>query len=199
MSAINNDTPTLLSFADYHDDILKNPTETVQFPLSDEDQQIIRNMIYSIQTEQLIKAGAPFKSAAGMAANQWGLNKRIFLYCPDGDAANQLEVVINPSYKPLCDADKFNPSIEDAWEGCFSIPLATGNIRRYSKIQVDYQDETGQHITRELTGWLARVWQHENDHLDGHLYDDPRTAKCLEKQQFLTLDELENFYKYLKR
>lgn len=187
--------PTLLKFADYHDPILHNPIEPVQFPLKPEDKQFIQDMKYSIQAEQLAKANAPWKGAAGMAANQWGMKRRIFLYCPEGDTVNGLEVVINPSYKPLSDPKNPTPFQDDTWESCFSVPLATGNMRRYSHIEVTYQNEAGETIVRQLSGWHARVWQHENDHLDGFLYDDPRTGKCLEKIKFSSLQEVDEFYR----
>lgn len=182
----------LLKLADYHHDCLRKAPERVSFPLSKEDRQIIKDMKYSIQPAQLKEAGAPWEAAVGMAANQWGINKQIFVYCPEGDTINGLLVIINPSYEPL-DSEE-----EDEWEGCFSVPLATGNIRRYKKIRVHYQNEKGEKLTRELSGWYARVWQHENDHLNGFLYDDPRLNRCLIKKQFSTREEVESFYGELR-
>jgi peptide deformylase len=183
----------LLYFVDYEHPILRQEMHAIEFPLSQEDQDIIDKMKYSIQGPQLKAAGAPWEVPAGMAANQWGINKRIFLYCPTGDTINQLEVVINPSYQPLA-----TTSQDLAWEGCFSVPLATGNIQRNTHILVKYQNESGEHIERELIGWEARVWQHENDHLDGYLYDDHRSGKCLEKKVFANYDEVTKFYEQLR-
>ena len=87
--------PRILTLVDFHHPILRHPTEPVHFPLSDADKQLIRDMKYSIQPEQLKKANAPWDSAGGMAANQWGANKRIFLFCPDNDT--DIKVIINPS------------------------------------------------------------------------------------------------------
>lgn len=178
----------LLKLVNYDDPILRNPTEPVQFPLSDLDKQIIEDMKYSIHPEQLKAAGAPWEKASGMAANQWGINKSIFLFCPYGDHKFDLTVVINPSYEFIPDKE------EIAWEGCFSVPLATGKIKRSNKIRVKYQNEKGRVIEKNLSGWEARVWQHENDHLNGFLYDDPRTGKCLDKREFTSYDAVEEFY-----
>lgn len=188
------ETPSILRFADYHDNILREPAKPVQFPLREQDQQYIRDMKYSIQDEQLKKAGAAYESASGMAANQWGISKRIFLFCPEGDTLNKLEVVINPIYEPLGEATAERPIEIQKWESCFSIPLATGNIKRYIRIRVTYQNEVGETIVRELRDWQARVWQHENDHLDGFLYDDNRSEKCIEKIKFSSKQELDEFY-----
>ena len=189
-------TPRLLKLVPYDHPILREPTETVHFPLSAEDQAIIRDMKYSIQKEQLKKAEAPWEAAVGMAANQWGINKRIFLFCPEGDSVNGLEVIINPQYKPLTTSTPKNtaPPQDQCWEGCFSVPLATGNIQRYTHIQVTYQDESGKTMVRDLKDWPARVWQHENDHLNGFLYDDPRTGRCLEKHIFDSKEAVDEFY-----
>lgn len=179
----NGYKPRLLKLAEYHDKILRTKTQPVQFPLSITDQQIIADMKYSIQPEQLLAAGAPWDGAVGMAANQWGIDKSIFLYCPSGDTVNDLEVIINPSYSTMptsvisVKADDY----ECEWEGCFSVPGARGNIKRHKRVSVQYQNEQGTVIERELNGWEARVWQHENDHLNGLLYDDVNAGKCLEK------------------
>ena len=178
----------LLRLSPNSDSGLHTPTQLVKFPLSVEDQQIIADMIYSIQAKQLKEANAPWDSAAGMAANQWGISKSIFLFCPNGDSEDNLEVVINPSYEPL-QAD--NNVIEEnlAWEGCFSIPLQTGLVKRFCGIRAKYQNESGKWITKDLFGWEARVYQHETDHLMGHLFDDPRTKKCIEKKLFSDKEE----------
>lgn len=186
-------TPRLLTLVDYHHPILRKVTQTVRFPLSEEDKQLIEDMKYSIQGDQLEKAKAPFHSAAGMAANQWGFNKRIFIFCPTGE--DELEVIINPSYE-IISQDSFDEDkhIDLKWEGCFSVPLATGHVKRYTTIRVQYQNEDGEKFEKELRHKFARVWQHENDHLDGLLYDDIKSGKCIDKREFSTNTDLEKFY-----
>jgi peptide deformylase len=186
--------PRLLSLSAYQDAVLHTPTQLIKFPLSIEDQQLIADMVYSIQAKQLKKAKAPWDSAAGMAANQWGISKSIFLYCPNGDSEENLEVIINPSYEPI---ESDNSVIEEdlAWEGCFSIPLQTGLVKRFCGIRAKYQNEAGKWITRDLFGWEARVYQHETDHLMGHLFDDPKTKRCVEKKIFSSKEEQVNFRK----
>lgn len=188
----------ILKLLDYSHPLLRQVMEPVSFPLSEEDQQVIHNMKYSIQTEQLRKANAPWDSAAGMAANQWGINKRIFLFCPEGDAVNNLQVIINPSYAPIVDKNTHKADEDYAWEGCFSVPLATGKVKRYIHIQITYQNEMGEIIHQELSGWPARVWQHETDHLNGFLYDDSHAGKCIEKHQFASREEIDAFYKKMR-
>lgn len=194
MDAIQPIKPRLLTLVDFHHPMLRQTTEPVRFPLSEADKQLIADMKYSIQPEQLKKANAPWDGAAGMAANQWGVNKQIFLFCPESDTVNGLEVMINPSYEPLNGKIAEIPKEDLCWEGCFSVPLATGNVKRYTDIRVKYQDETGKTIIRELSGWHARVFQHETDHLNGFLYYELNPEKCIDKRKFPTREELDQFY-----
>lgn len=184
---MDKNNPKLLHLVAYDDPVLRKKTIDLNFPLTAHDLHIIESMLFSIQKDQLITADASFESAAGMAANQWGIGKSIFLFCPNGSESGDIEVVINPSYKPI------SKDTDEGWEGCFSIPNATGCIQRYKKIKVKYYNAAGEKITKRLSGWEARVWQHENDHLNGSLYDNPTTKQCLEKRSFNTTEELEAF------
>lgn len=189
--------PRLLKFAAYGDPILSKKCQPVQFPLSEEDQQIIADMVYSIQPAQIKAAKGAWDTPAGMAANQWGIDKSIFLFCPFGDTEN-VQVMINPSYEPLATLAIIAPSEQTEWEGCFSVPLATGNIKRSTKIRARYQNEQGEIIEKTLTDYDARVFQHETDHVNGFLYDDPRHGKCLEKKVFKNRNEVDAFYDSLR-
>lgn len=186
---ISSYTPKLLSLVDYNNPILRQKTSQITFPLNNQDKQLILDMKYSITT---------FESAAGMAANQWGANKSIFLFSPEDDFTDRIEVIINPSYEPIKEANSPLPKQEINWESCFSIPLAAGKVKRYTHIKVKYQDENGNTIIKELKDWPARVWQHENDHLNGILYDDQNIKKCEEKKVFSSTQEMNDFYKSLK-
>jgi len=185
--------PHLLKLVDYHHPVLHKAAETISFPLSEEDRSLINDMRFSIQKEQLKAVDAPWDAAAGMAANQWGVSKRIFLYCPEADAINNLEVIINPSYEPLKPFKN-----EQDWEACFSVPLACGKIQRYTHIRATYQNETGETIVRELEGFYARVWQHETDHLNGFLYDNPLIKKCIAKRMFTSRESIDEFYNLIR-
>lgn len=61
---------------------------------------------------------------------------------------------------------------EGYWEGCLSVPNMMGYVERPQHIRVDYLDSSGQAQSMELKGFLATVFQHECDHLDGLLYVD---------------------------
>ena len=77
-----------------------------------------------------------------------------------------LSVFINPIITVL------NEETHGFWEGCLSVPGLRGFVERPQHIQVDYLDSNGSAQSMELTGFLATVFQHEFDHLDGKLFID---------------------------
>ena len=60
----------------------------------------------------------------------------------------------------------------EALEGCLSVPERMGKVKRFEKVKVDYQTVDGEADTIVAEGFLARIIQHEMDHLDGILYTD---------------------------
>jgi len=112
-------------------------------------------------------------------------SQRIVLFGPQRD--NIFEVIINPTYTPIPGSPE-----EFAWEGCFSIPLTTGFVKRFVKIHVSYNNEAGDLIEKDLEGWPARVWQHETDHLNGQLYDS-NSERCSETKTFPTKEQVLEF------
>jgi peptide deformylase len=169
--------PRILELVAQDASILRTVCEPVEFPLKQEDIELVTSMVYSIQPEQLKKAGAPWPSAAGMAANQWGQNKRIFLFgsadhIPADRRGRMFEVIFNPEYAPVTSEAGEPCATVDGVEGCFSVPGVRGQVKRFQKVQVIYQDAHGVKHSRVLSDRPARVWQHENDHLNGILYTD---------------------------
>ncbi len=97
----------------------------------------------------------------GLAAPQLGINQRIFVV----DLGEGPIAVINPRIL------KWMGSVVQE-EGCLSIPGVNLSIKRPETIKVEYRDENDKPIEREFTGLLARVFQHEYDHLQGKLIVD---------------------------
>lgn len=83
-----------------------------------------------------------------------------------GKGAFPLTVLINPLISVL------DPTEQQYWEGCLSVPELRGLVARPRKIQVDYLNTEGQSETVVVEDFLATVFQHELDHLQGMLYID---------------------------
>jgi peptide deformylase len=106
----------------------------------------------------------------GLAAPQIGVSLRVVIFevnanprYPDAESVPQT-VLINPILTPLSD------TLEEDWEGCLSVPGMRGLVPRYTKLRYQGRDEKGGLIDRTVSGFHARVVQHECDHLEGILY-----------------------------
>ncbi len=124
---------------------------------------------------------------AGIAAPQIGASLQVVIF-----GQKELEGSVNPRYP---DADKvpytvlINPvltlvddDIEDGWEGCLSVPGLRGVVPRYTKLHYQGFNQFGELIDRAVSGFHARVVQHECDHLMGVLY--PMRIKNLQNFGF---------------
>lgn len=109
-------------------------------------------------------------NGAGLAAPQIGVSLQVVIFGFDHNPryprAEEVPftVLINPKLMPLSD-DK-----EDDWEGCLSVPGMRGVVPRYKQLRYQGFDQYGKTIDRTVSGFHARVVQHECDHLQGILY-----------------------------
>jgi peptide deformylase len=102
----------------------------------------------------------------GLAAPQIGISKRIAIMNPDPEDETKLIKMINPRIVAASDE---TVKID---EGCLSVPGVRGDVERPARVTVIYQDENGEEHTLEAEGLLARIVQHELDHLNGVLFID---------------------------
>ncbi len=124
----------------------------------------------------------------GLAANQVGVGKRLFVYdCPDVDAAGKpvrrKGTVINPVLETSAIPETM-PDPDDDEEGCLSVPGEQFPTGRADWARVTGTDEHGEPVDIEGTGFFARMLQHEVGHLDGFLYVDVligRNARAAKK------------------
>ncbi|MBW4685169.1 MAG: peptide deformylase [Komarekiella atlantica HA4396-MV6] len=79
-----------------------------------------------------------------------------------------------------------SPEIVKGWEGCLSVPGIRGLIPRYQAIEVEYTDRNGKLQKQEFTDFVARIFQHEYDHLDGVVFVDrlESTLDMLTEQEY---------------
>ena len=103
----------------------------------------------------------------GLAANQVGLPFRFFIVNPSGDPEKKDEeqVFINPVI-----SSRRGSSVHE--EGCLSLPKIYSDVERPAEITIDAFDMNGQSCKRKIKGFLARVIQHEYDHVEGFIFTD---------------------------
>lgn len=121
----------------------------------------------------------------GLAAPQVGIARRFMLVSASGEP-DEVTVVINPEILS-------KEGSEEMEEGCLSFPAMYGTIERATRIRVRYRDLDWAEKTMDLDGFLARVFQHEFDHLNGVVFIDrmPPSEKMKNRQR---LDELKKAY-----
>jgi len=146
---------------------------------SAEFQRLIDDMIETMR-------GA---DGVGLAATQVGLGIQLFVYAaedPEDPASGvPLTVAINPAVEPVT-----GDLVED-WEGCLSIPDLRGLVPRHLSIVLRALDREGKGFTRTVSGFEARIVQHEFDHLNGIVFLD----RMRDLQSLAFLPEWERFFR----
>ena len=153
----------ILDITKLGEDVLRQVAVPVP-EVNDEIRQLAEDMF-----ETMIDA-----NGVGLAAPQIGKSIRMFVLIADDDVKR---VFINPQIiktsEEVCDYD----------EGCLSIPQIYETISRPEKVTVQAINEKGKPFTLDADGFLARIIQHEYDHLDGILYIDRGDKAFAEKTE----------------
>ena len=152
----------ILKIVQENDPVLRKKAEPVKNPKSPEIQELIVNMVATMKEVNGI----------GLAAPQVGASFRIFTV----NMEDKIYVFINPEMKDLSqDESPFE-------EGCLSVQKVWGPVIRPKKLTIKALDENGKPIKIRAKGLLARVIQHEMDHLNGKLFID-------RAEKLFTIDE----------
>lgn len=160
--------------------VLREPAKPVEFPLSNEMQQALSDLVAKYDAEE---------NMAGLAAPQIGYPYQMIIFAVHDDTVLKKfrsdlaqtmpkTVWFNPSYTPLSPEKRKDP------EGCFSISKYFGPVERYIHIAYKATTIEGKEITGEATGFLARIIQHEIDHLNGKLcLDDVKENEKIDMEK----------------
>lgn len=152
----------VLEIAQLGNPILRQRSEPVENVTDKSIQRLINSLV----------ATAAQADGVGIAAPQVMHSRRLFVVAsrpnPRYPNAPSMEptAMINP--KML----SYSTEIVKDWEGCLSIPGLRGLVPRYQAIEVEYTDRQGERQQQELTDFVARIFQHELDHLNGILFID---------------------------
>jgi len=150
---------TIRTINSFPDEVLRKKAEPVK-EIDQDLQNLIDDMIETMRE-------AP---GVGLAAPQIGVSKRVIVIEfgdeEDETIPKQLYVLINPEITSVS-----NKTI-DGIEGCLSVPGVVGEVERAQVVTVQGQSRTGKKVKIRAQGWLARIFQHEIDHINGVLYTD---------------------------
>lgn len=141
------------------DPVLRRKTRKVT-EFGAELQTLVDDMIETMRAEP----------GVGLAANQVGISWRVIVVEygdeEDEEVPARLYVVVNPELTRL------SKEMIVGTEGCLSIPGYAGNVERHASLTVKGFNRRGQPVTIKAKGWLARIFQHEVDHLEGVVFTD---------------------------
>ncbi|MGF1520852.1 MAG: peptide deformylase [Leptolyngbyaceae cyanobacterium] len=130
--------------------------------IDDRCQMLIDNLIWTAEKT----------NGVGISAPQVGVPLRLFIVA----SRPNLRYPYAPMMSPTAMINPRIVSHADAqvmgWEGCLSVPDQRAQVQRYQEIEVEYCDRTGALQTCVLTDFVARIFQHELDHLDGTVFVD---------------------------
>ncbi len=158
--------------------LLRKPAAEIPIPFNDEGKRDIKT---------LVNAFLEMDDALGLAAPQIGISKRIVVFRKRNldektriKSEQDYDVLINPRIT------QSRGKMEKTTEGCLSCPEISIEVSRFPEIKVRAYDIHGNKINNRYTGFLARIVQHELDHLDGKLIVDHEGALYYpkEKQNF---------------
>lgn len=168
-------------------DVLRTPAKSVTFPLNAEMKLALEHTQRKYDNEE---------NMAGLAAPQIGYSYQIIIFAvnddpvirglrPDLTDTMPRTVWLNPSYEGIGAKDS-----EDM-EGCFSIKNHVGKVKRYKRIRFEALTVDGVQVTGEADGFLARVIQHEVDHVKGILcLDSLKEEEKIDKQEYIRMRQL---------
>jgi len=143
----------------YPDPILRRGGKTITV-FGGELRQLAERMMEAMYDE----------GGVGLAAPQVGIEQKLLVLNPSGDRKDRTGELV------LCNARLTKKKgREFGEEGCLSFPGIHAEVERWVDIAVTYQDLDGKEQTLSADGWLARIVQHEIDHLDGVLALDRMT------------------------
>jgi peptide deformylase len=156
--------------------VLRQKAETIEFDAIN-TRSIISDMLATLADS----------NGVGLAAPQIYEPYRIVIIAsrptPRYPNAPEMEptVMINPTFRILSEQ-----TTKD-WEGCLSIPGIRALVPRFTQIEVSYTDQQGKSVSQHFEDFIARVFQHEYDHLNGIVYLDrvENNTDIISEKEFL--------------
>lgn len=154
--------PELLEVIELGNPLLRQQAQLVEDVQSERIQTLVEDLLVTVKEA----------NGVGIAAPQVAQSDRLFIVA----SRPNLRYPTAPTMEPTA---MINPTIlahsdetVNGWEGCLSIPGIRGEVPRYQAIEVEYTGRDGKLYKQALTDFVARIFQHELDHLDGIVFVD---------------------------
>ena len=166
-----------LEIAQLGNPILRQQAQLVD-NLSDQHlQQLIDELITTVVEE----------NGVGIAAPQVSQSYRLFIVASRPNLRYPHAPVMEPTAMLNPRIISHSQEMVKDWEGCLSIPGIRGLVPRYRSVEVEYTGRDGQLQQQKLTDFVARIFQHEYDHLDGIVFLDrvESTQEMITEQEYL--------------
>jgi len=143
-------------------DVLRCVAKEVEDVTSRETQTLIDDLIFTCKANQ----------GLGIAAPQVGHSQAIMIIASEPNERYPHAPLMPPTAFINPQLLSHSNEVEKEWEGCLSLPGIRALVPRYTWIDVSYMDSNGAFHTERFEGFLARIFQHEYDHLIGHVFID---------------------------
>lgn len=148
--------------------VLREIAAPVSFPMTEEEQEALQTLEAKYDSEE---------NMAGLAAPQIGISKQMIIFALSDDPelkkwrSNIIDTMpktiwLNPSYEPVGNETDVD------YEACFSVKDIAAPVERYSAIKYQAMLPSGEQVSGIARGFLARIIQHETEHLQGKLFTD---------------------------
>jgi len=135
------------------------PIANVQDP---QIQKLINEMLFTLREGK----------GVGLAAPQVGRSLQLIIIASHPNDRYPHAPLMEPTAMINPRIVSHTEEVEKGWEGCLSVPMIRGLVPRYRQVVVEYCDRQGNQQIKELDGFVARVFQHEYDHLEGKVFLD---------------------------
>jgi peptide deformylase len=152
----------MIEISELGEPVLREPAQPILDPTSAQTRVLVDQMVNALKRERGI----------GIAAPQIGVSQQAFIVAPNQKInppytdLNTGLVVINPKISFLTNESSYE------WEGCLSLPGLRGLVPRQCNIMIEYYNVDGEFKSETYTGFTARIFLHEFDHLNGVMFID---------------------------
>ena len=174
----------LLAIAQLGNSVLRQTARPIGQSIDRDLQQLIDDMLHVLKESK----------GVGIAAPQVSESVRLLIVASAPNArypnapAMEPTAILDPKILAVSD------QIVSDWEGCLSVPGIRGWVPRHHSVDVEYTDRSGQIQKQKLSGFVARIFQHELDHLDGLVFLDRLESNrdIITEQEYLKLMKAQN-------